>query len=268
MKCISKEFKQMGCCSISNKSKFEELCILTVYFNASKNERRKKLHIDFIKRFKQFAGIKIITIECAFDDDPFELIDNKRDSELIRIRAHSKIWLKENLLNIALKKLFKNKSFRKYCRYVAWIDDDIEFVENDWVSKLRESLQKFQIVQLFKEALFLDNNGNVLEKHTSFGYYYSTKMLKLENNEYPHPGYGWCTTSENLFKIGQLFDYGILGNGDKHMAYALIGDYLESFPKNLCFNENYKTTLKNWQNKAINIFQKKVGFVDVTIKHH
>ena len=257
----------MGCfhCG-SNLQKIQELCIITAYFNPNQNSRRKELHKEFIHRLSKYTGIQIITIECAFGNLPFELSTNSE--QIIRVRSQSKIWLKENLMNIALKKLFSDKKFLKLCKYIAWIDDDIEFIGNDWVSKIKNSLKTFKIVQIFKEALFLDINLKVLEKHTSFGYYYSTKKLKIGPKEYAHPGYGWATTTENLQKMEKLFDYGILGSGDKHMAYAIIGNYLESFPKNLKFNENYKKYLQNWQEKANKIFKQNLGYADLIIKHH
>lgn len=259
----------MGSFCSSFEKKFEEICLITSYFNPTRNKRRLELHLDFVKRLSIYSGLQIITVECAFQNHAFELFPQKHSKEtIIQIKADNILWLKENLINIAIKKLFNNKKFVENCKYVVWSDDDIEFVDETWMNKFRNSLEKYKIVQMFKEALFLDINEKILQKHTSFGYYYSEKRLKLNDDEYPHPGYIWGTKTSNLMKIGQLFDYGVLGNGDIHMAYALIGEYLKSFPNKITLNENYRNCLKKWQDKALQIFEKNVGYTDIVIKHH
>lgn len=257
-----------GFCSPFEK-KFEEICIITAYYNPSKNKRRLELHHDFVKRLSVYSGLQIVTVECSFKNNTFELFPQKYSKEIIiQIKAENILWLKENLINIALKTLFNNKNFVENCKYIVWSDDDIEFADETWMNKFKISLQQYKIVQMFKEALFLDINGKILENHLSFGYYYAEKRLKLSDNEYPHPGYIWGTTTNNLMKIGNIFDYGILGNGDIHMAYALIGDYLKSFPNKMALNENYRGCLKKWQDKAMQIFEKNVGYTNIVIKHH
>lgn len=243
------------------------LYIITVYFNPSGSKRRYQLHKEFHARLQSIDNIVLVTAECAFPTSSFEVTSPNKEPLEIQIRSNSIIWIKENLINIALKKLYKNKKFLSDCKYIAWVDADIEFIDVDWFSKLEESLTKYSIVQMFKYALFLDINEEISETHTSFGYYYVTKELQLEKFEYPHPGYAWCTTKKNMIKLQKLYDMGVLGSGDTHMAYALIGEYEQGFMPNLEYEPNFKESVRKWQEKALKIFKKKLGFVNMNIKH-
>lgn len=258
----------MGNCRIENNLSSSDLVyIITVYFNPVQSERRFQLHTEFHQRLKGNKNVILVTIECAFNNSPFEVTSPNKEPLEIQIKSNSILWIKENLINIGLQKLKNNKTFLQECKYVAWVDADIEFMDVNWFEKLKLSLTKFSIVQMFKYALFLDPNQKLLETHTSFGYYYSSKNLKLIKGEYPHPGYSWCTTKENILKLGNIYDMGILGSNDTHMSFALIGEYEKGFLKSFNYEQDFKNSVLKWQNRVVKIFKKKVGFIDMNIKH-
>ena len=256
------------CHSFSKKNKkLDLLYIITTYFNPSKSQRRSQLHKEFHQRLQDNNNIVLVTVECAFNNDPFEMTSKNKEPLEIQISSNSVIWIKENLINIAIKKLFKNRTFQEQCKYVAWVDADIEFMDVDWFEKVKLSLTQYSIVQMFKSALYLDFDQNVMEIHTSFGYYYVTKELKLQKGEYPHPGYAWCTTKSNLMKLGEIYDKGILGSGDTHMSFALVGNYEKGFLNCFKYEQNFKKCVGLWQKKAVEVFQMNLGYVDMTIQH-
>ena len=243
------------------------LYIITVYFNPAKSKRRFQLHKEFHERLKSHPNVVLITTECAFLYSEFEVTSPNNEPYEIQIRSRGVIWIKENLINIALDKLRNDRKFMEQGKYVAWVDADIEFMDVDWFNKLVISLNKFSIVQMFKYALFLDANEKIIETHTSFGYYYETKKLKLQKNQYPHPGYAWCTTKKNILKLKKIYDKGILGSGDTHMSFAIIGKYEKGFLNWFNYEEKFKKSVKEWQNKALKVFHKNLGYVDMTIRH-
>ena len=259
----------MGTYHLSTSGNFpcDLLYVITVYFNPAKSKRRYQLHKEFHERLKDNKKVVLVTAECAFNENDFEITSPKKEPLEIQIRSQTILWIKENLINIALRKLKKDKKFLKECKYVAWVDADIEFMDVDWFPKLEMSLTKFSIVQMFKCALFLDMNENNLETHISFGYYYDTKKLQLSKGEYPHPGYAWCTTKDKILKLKEIYDMGILGSGDTHMSFALIGDYEKGFLKIFNYEEKFKKSVLKWQNRALKIFEKKLGFIDMNIRH-
>ena len=243
------------------------LYIITTYFNPSRSQRRFQLHKEFHERLKDHENVILVTVECAFYDAPFEMTSKNKEPLEIQVSSKSVFWIKENLINIALGKLFKNKKFREECQYVAWVDADIEFMDVDWFQKLKASLTHYSIIQMFKYALFMDLNQNTLETHISFGYHYAAKKLKLVKGEYPHPGYAWCTTKSHILKLGEIYDKGVMGSGDTHMAFALVGKYEKGFLNTFEYDENFKKSVEKWQKKAIKVFKKKVGYVDMGIRH-
>lgn len=118
----------------------------------------------------------------------------------------------------------------------------------------------------------MDKNKKTLETHFSFGYYYATVKLYLKSSQYPHPGYAWCTKKETMLDLlktaNGLYDIGIFGSGDKQMAQAIIGEFKNGFIPNFEYHQNYIESLEQWQNNVLPILQKKLGFVNVTIRHH
>ena len=69
-------------------------------------------------------------------------------------------------------------------------------------------------------------------------------------------------------KIKGLIDFGILGSGDSHMAFALINKVENSFsfPHDK-FNSNYLKLLEDWQANALWFNEnKKIGFADWSSK--
>lgn len=104
-----------------------KFAVVTTYFNPIGYQNR----YDLYKRFEQHmidSGVFLLTIECIFDSAPiFGLpkqdfsvtLPNKRRH--IQINAPTILWIKENLINIAVERLPSN------VEYIAWIDADIEF---------------------------------------------------------------------------------------------------------------------------------------------
>ena len=249
-------------------SRTDLLYIIITYYNPAGFARRLQLHQEFCSRLLSHPRIVIITVECAYENQDFQVTVPNHIPEHIQIRSNSCLWHKECLMNIALSHLKANKKFLDDCKYVAWVDNDIEFSDRFFIEKMESALQKYTVVQMFKQAYFLDINRNLIETFISFGYYYVAQNLILSSNQYAHPGYAWATTKTKILEMNEFYDMGIMGNGDKHMAAAMIGNYKEGFVSNYPMTEGYMDSLKQWQDKVSGIFQKKLGYVDMEIRHH
>jgi hypothetical protein len=53
----------------------------------------------------------------------------------IKVSTDSKVWVKENLINLGIKSLPDDWNF------VAWVDADITFLNQNWVRETKEKLQ-------------------------------------------------------------------------------------------------------------------------------
>ena len=81
-----------------------------------------------------------------------------------------------------------------------------------------------------------------------------------------HTGYAWAARRSALSDVGGLGDIGILGSGDRHMGYALIGEVARSIDPRL--EQSYKDYWLRWQHRADRFVQRKVGVVPGTILHY
>src|SRR6185436_9227486 len=76
----------------------------------------------------------------------------------------------------------------------------------------------------------------------------------------------WAATREALDSVGGLFDEGILGASDHHMARALIGDATKAVPVEM--HPNYHRLVKQWQARATEHIRGSYGAVGGTLLHH
>ena len=109
------------------KSNLSNFAVITVIFNPIKYKSRYD-HYEKFAQHMSFSGVNLITVECIFEAEQhlglprqnFEITSSGNRFH-IQLVAPSIIWMKENLINIAIKRLPQN------IEYIAWLDADIEF---------------------------------------------------------------------------------------------------------------------------------------------
>ena len=106
---------------------------LTTFFNPN-NYKNKISNYGLFRESAKRQGLKLVTVECAFKNSPFQLTAEDADI-LIQVRSNSVLWQKESLLNIALSKLPSD------CDKISWIDNDIIFLNDNWVSETSKLLE-------------------------------------------------------------------------------------------------------------------------------
>lgn len=238
----------MNCC------KKDQLYIILPYFNFCGFKRRRQLFIEFVNRYKH---LKLVVVEVL---GPEPLPKSLPVFKHIKYETESKIWLKENLINMGIKSLPRD------WKYVAWIDADLSFLNQNWVGDTIHELQTADIVQLWQSAINLGANGETMKVDKSFAYMFigsGTKWLPTDKYGFWHPGYAWACTREAFREMDGLIDWAILGSGDRHMAMALAGLGQTSAPGNI--HENYKILLKLHESRMKKL---KVSWVDGTIIHY
>eukprot|EP01060_Flectonema_neradi_P030399 TRINITY_DN440_c0_g1_i5.p1 TRINITY_DN440_c0_g1~~TRINITY_DN440_c0_g1_i5.p1 ORF type:complete len:448 (+),score=77.41 TRINITY_DN440_c0_g1_i5:67-1410(+) len=266
-----------SCTSCTNTAKdTNTLHIISVVFNPSGYNSRVKLYNEYRDRLERVPGVRLYTIECLFDRQEPSVANRARD---IVVRAPHKLWLKENLINIAVKRLPSD------WKYMAWVDGDIEFHGTDWVRKTISALDTHPVVQMWKTAHFLGPDNRPLETSTSFGYYAQNQVdidITKFHKEYPHPGFAWAMTRSAFERMGGLPEFCVVGSGDNHFAYALIGRVMDSIPpQSLKYvSDDYQKHLLQFQShirqSIYGVYDQpsfgspKVGpgYVDIAISHH
>lgn len=213
-------------------------------------------------------------VECAFGDRPYVVTDSNNPNH-IQLRSWDEIWNKENMINIAIKRLPAN------WEYVAWVDADVTFTRGDWARETVQQLQHYDIVQMFSHAIDLGPEGQPLQIHEGFmfnhiqsssfetakphsQYYYASKTIGQPNKW--HPGFAFAARRSAIDAIGTPPEFAILGAGDHHYCHGLIGNISRSLPRGL--HKNYYQLLNNMQARMTRHINSNIGYVPGTITHH
>lgn len=238
------------------RSPEETLYVILPYFNFCNFKRRRNLFIEFVKQIQGTKGIKIVVSE-ALGPNP---LPNMGVFDHFGFETDSPIWLKENLINMAIRRLPKG------WKYVAWIDADITFLNQNWVRDTVTELESYDVVQLFQTCVNLGPKNEALKIDKSFGYMHrdsGTPYVPSARYGFWHPGYAWACTRRAWLQMDGLIDWAILGSGDRHMCLAWIGRVKDSAPGNI--HPNYKAWLEEYECRCEGL---EVSYIEGTILHH
>lgn len=247
----------MAC--FSGHANTDPLYVILPYFNFCQFKRRRTLFIEFVRRIQRAPGIRIVVSEAI-------VTGNKGLPRFmgvyshVRFRTDDHVWLKENLINLAVSTLPED------WKYVAWVDADLTFLNTTWVQDTIDELQTCNVVQMFHTCVNLGPCDEAIKIDKSFGYMHAksgTPYTKNDRYGFWHPGYAWACTRRQWEKMRGLIDWAILGSGDRHMALAWIGKVEMSHPGDV--HPNYASMLKEYQ---VRCEDTKLGYVPGTILHH
>lgn len=235
------------------------LHVIIVVSNPAEFERRYQLFEEFIDRYDPLPNIVVHSVELQYGMKPF------KTRAKLKYRTNHELWSKENLINLAVQ-----HSLPTDWEYMAWIDADIEFHNANWADETLAALQHYTIVQLFSHAIDLGPKDESFALYTSFGYDYfhsgPPECCRLNYQGKYHTGYAYAITRYGYNSMGGLPDWGILGSGDAHIAYALINMVKSSYhPK---VHANYKLLLSNFEKRCDEYIKQNIGYVPGTIMHH
>ena len=229
----------------------DNLHVIIVFENPCLYVKRRYLTEFFLKQIQKERNIKIYVVELCYAEQIPVIIDPKNPNHIAIYTGNSPLWHKENLINIGVKKLLP-KNWEAF----AWIDSDIKFDNPYWALETLKFLKhKKDIVQLFSHVLDPGNN----ESYPGFAY----ERIKIKENKFFRPGGAWAINRKAYERIGGIFDYDILGNGDTILAYSMSGYGLKALPKNI--SAGYRDLIVEYQKKVFNL---KFGFIPGNISQY
>jgi hypothetical protein len=235
----------------------EKLYVITCIFNPENYQSRYKLYHNFEEYLKKFDNVELYTVELAIGDQDFA-VTSENCPRHIQLRTNEVLWYKENLLNIGIKQLPND------AKYIAWIDADIDFVEENWVEKTIIALNKHPVVQMFKKANDLGPDNEIISTAKGFVYKWITGDFTEQNRG--RSGLAWAATREALDNLGLLIDWGVVGSGDWFMVFALT-DQLTAENMKKKTGGYSGDALKIWADKCKVHIKKNVGYVNLTLNH-
>jgi hypothetical protein len=243
--------------SVNTQKLEENLNVIMVISNPCNFRRRRELALEFKERMELTANVNLYIVELAYKDQPFQITSESNPRHL-QVRGDIPLWHKENMINMGVTKLLPSN-----WKCMAWIDADLEFENKNWVNETLEKLgSKCDIMQLFELAEDLNEKHTPMSTFASFCRCYVAGVPKGASLDFWHPGYAWAITRELYDRVGGLFDKGILGSGDHHMARAFIGEAEKSFPMNI--HQDYKKAVYKFQADAMPC---RIGYTTGKIKH-
>ena len=193
----------------------DRLYVITPIANPMRYSSRYEHYRAFEKRVLD-AGAVLYTIEAAYGGRPFE-VTSADNPQHFQVRSNSEVWLKENLINLAIQRLPLD------AKYIAWVDADLTFSRPDWVQETLHQLQHFDFVQMWSHLVGLGPNSQVIGNDTSFmeGWTkFQADPLRRDLQWYPEqmaqkiqPGEFWAMNADGSLKSRMFFASQEYGNG-------------------------------------------------------
>ena len=247
--------------AIQNNDPIEKkLHVIAVISNPCMYIRRYILMNEFLKRMEmEETDVIVYVVELSYKNQRFVITDPKNKRHL-QLRAETPLWHKENMINIAVKKLLP-----KNWKAMAWIDADLEFENTTWAKDTLKILNGCKdVVQIFSHCVDMDRDEMAMRIFTSFGYNY-TKELKYSGAgpNYWHPGYAWACTRRAYERMGGIYELAVLGSGDNVMAMSYIKNVMKS--ANDRYSENYLESIHDFQDRVKGL---RIGYVPGVIRHY
>lgn len=239
----------------------QQLHVISVISNPVRYASRGRLH-RLTQARQADQGVVQYVVEATFGEREPE-VTVRGDPRHLIVRCDDEIWLKENLINLAVRHLLPAD-----WRYAMWRDADFDFLRPDWGIETVHALQHWRVVQPFSHAIDLGPDHEVIEHHCGFAYLYN-KGFDAGDRRYPffHPGYCWAWRREAWEAVGGMIERAITGAADAHMACALIGRPELSMPED-GLSDGYRRMVVDWTRRAEVAIRRDVGHVAGAIVHH
>lgn len=244
------------------RENIKDLAAVCCYFNPCRYSSK----LENYKIFRQGigkAGVKLLTVELAFGDNPYEL-SGFPDVFQIRTGKENIMWQKEALLNMGIKKLIRD-GYKK----IAWLDADIVFEDDTWAADLSKELDKHRVVQVFSE-IYRERDRDI--GAYSFGCAKHRQVFNEISAEVARPGGGWAARLSVLENVA-LYDCAIVrGENDVLIFYASLLRDMELTETFIKYRYFTKLTLpllmhyRKWARQWYGAVQGSVGFINHKIK--
>lgn len=239
--------------SLRSESIKPKLAVITTFFNPNNYINIKYNYSRFSKKIKEKCDL--FTIELSFDGNFYLEGDN-----ILKIKGNKSniLWQKERLLNILLEKISEEYT------NIAWVDCDILFENENWITECNEKLQKYKVVQLYEFANRLNQNDEIELRSKGIVKRISEINQIDINLSLGIPGFSWAIRREVLDEI-KFLDTQIIGGADSLMFYSFFGQK-KGFVSNQ-MNTEWYNHFENWSDKAYKLVNNSVGFVSGEIIH-
>jgi len=194
----------------------DDLWIVTTYYNPARYRTKRANYERFAAPIRA-AGIPLVTIECAFGTEPFELAAGP---QIIQVRGRDVMWVKERLINLAIAQLPPEVA------KVAWLDADILFTNPQWAQQTSALLDRYPLAQPHERVGRMARGEMTFagRSRRSFACQLQRRpeSAHLGGAAHGQPGIAWAARRDLIARHG-LYDAAILDGGDELFSHAAGG---------------------------------------------
>lgn len=244
------------------------LHVIGVCSNPVRWHSRYRIAREWIEHMTNHNNVHLTVVESAFGDRHHELRHccNDNQVEFIALRTKTEAWIKESMINVGAR----HAIVKHDAQYLAWIDMDVFFHNENWAQETLHQLQHFEIVQPWSDAIDMGAHGNTLQHFKSFGLQHQRGVPKQKHPsqkeyQYAHTGFAWACTRRFWEATNGLMTFAILGSADHHMAFGCINEVMDTVHAKM--HSSFKRRALDWQRDAFRACHGDVGFVPGTIIH-
>ena len=181
----------------------------------------------------RIANYPTFTIELTFGDKHSEIND------AIHVKTDSYLFHKERLCRLLEQKI--PTRYTKLC----FLDADVLFNNPDWYNETSRLLEKYEVVQPFSSASWLDlTYKNSIQERLSV--IFMDKSARFNSNY--HPGFAWAFQRVWYNRIG-FYDLGISGGGD---TMSVVGWLRVDFPAGY-LKKAYVSSFEEFKDKLVTL---------------
>lgn len=198
----------------------DDMWVVTTYYNPA-GYRTKRANYERFAAPIRTAGIRLLTVECAFGTEPFEL---QAGPGVLRVRGRDVMWVKERLINLAIANL------PAHVAKVAWLDADILFTNPNWALETSKLLDRHLLAQPHDQVGRMGRGQLTFagRSRRSFACQLQQRpeSARLRSSAHGQPGIAWAAQRWFIEKHG-LYDAAIIDGGDELFSHA-AGDGFNS----------------------------------------
>ena len=220
-----------------------------------------RLHDNF-KGYIESIGLPFCTIEAIQVGSDQKYIATKPGNEPhdIQLTYRDEIYLRENLLNIAMRKIPE-----ELWDYFAWIDGHQVFENPYWWEEAIVKMNKYATLQLFTGAYRL-NPTNTSGEHAYGAVYTSNSYLKIYKGEKRREiGNAYSISKDEYWKIGSVLDTCIASFCDCLFLESILTDKAD-YPIRT-YKPEYLMQYTDYINRTQSIVKGRSGYVRGEIYH-
>ena len=195
-----------------NSLKYDDIGIIISYFSPCNFKVPKQNIYTIVKKLTD-ANYPVCVVEAVMPGADKLSFTSQVIHKQITANFENILFQKEALLNIGA-------SISPYKKLV-FLDCDIEFDNPDWFNKASEALEKYDIIQPYDVAIWLDKTN----KYKTIVRISAAKAIADGlpiHGAKQHPGFAWAMTKDAFDKMNGFYYHHPLGGSDTIFWFSLI----------------------------------------------